>query len=123
MSSPAARSSSRAPWLACLSTLVLLAGCATSGGTHPYKTATLDEAPLHDAVAEWEAEAAKYAPPPLPPRLALPPAASYELPEIELRAFSRSEAERIREVQPIVYAAASRHLVAPDLVNGIIWVE
>lgn len=103
--------------------LALLAGCATSTAT-ARKDAAHDEAPLHDAIAEWEAEAAKYQPPPLLPRPTQPYAAiSYELPELALRSFSRSEAERIREVQPIVYAAATRHLVAPDMVNGIIWVE
>lgn len=125
MSSPASRSSSHARWVVAwvLVSLVPLAGCATSG-TAGHKTATIDDAPLHDAIAEWQAEAAKYqlALPP-PPRQLQPARASYEFPELPLRAFSRTEAERIREVQPIVYAAANRHLVAPDLVNGIIWVE
>ena len=124
MSSPAARSSLRTLRLVRLTiSLALLAGCATSRAT-TRKDAALDAAPLHDSIAEWEAEAAKYQPPPV---LALATrqhvATSYELPELALPSFSRSEAERIRELQPIVYAAATRHLVAPDMVNGIIWVE
>ena len=105
--------------------LVLLAsGCATPGSARR-ELATVDDGPLHDAVAEWERAAAAYLPP--PPLAATPRVRRgtvvYDFPELSLRSFSRSEAERIRELQPIVYAAASTHLVAPDLVNGIIWVE
>jgi soluble lytic murein transglycosylase-like protein len=104
--------------------LVLLAACAT-GGSGGRATATLDDAPLHDAVAEWKADVAAYQSAPGPSarpgarRFALP----YELPQMSLRPFSRSETARIRDLQPIVHAAASAHAVAPDLVNGIIWVE
>jgi soluble lytic murein transglycosylase-like protein len=123
---PAVRSSLRTRIVLSPALLLVLlsAACATSG-TARGKLAGGDDGPLHDAVAEWDAAAAVYLPPP-------PPAATprvhrgavvYDFPELSLRAFSRREAERIRELQPIVYAAASTHLVAPDLVNGIIWVE
>jgi len=104
--------------------LVLLVACATEG-TGRRKLATLDDAPLHDPVAEWDADAAAYRPPLVPSagsrsrRSVL----AYELPAVSLRSFSRSEVERIRDLQPIVHAAASAHAIAPDLVNGIIWVE
>ncbi|HMI94274.1 MAG TPA: transglycosylase SLT domain-containing protein, partial [Polyangiales bacterium] len=123
---PAVRSSLRAqiavswPVLA----LALLAACATEG-TGRRKIATLDDAPLHDPVAEWDDDAVAYRPPPLPSSSARPRriVLAYELPELSIRAFSRSEAERIRDLQPIVHAAAIAHAIAPDLVNGIIWVE
>jgi soluble lytic murein transglycosylase-like protein len=104
--------------------LVLLAACATDGAGRR-RIATLDDAPLHDAVAEWSAAAAAFQAPPLPNAGARPrrPVFAYDLPEMSLQAFSRSDVARIRDLQPIVHAAASAHAIAPDLVNGIIWVE
>jgi soluble lytic murein transglycosylase-like protein len=104
--------------------LVLLAACASAGGGRR-RIATLDDGALHDPVAEWDADAAAYRPPPFPSPAARPRriVLAYDLPELSLRAFSRSESERIRDLQPIVHAAANAHAIAPDLVNGIIWVE
>jgi soluble lytic murein transglycosylase-like protein len=40
-----------------------------------------------------------------------------------LRAFTDHELSRIRRVQGHVRAASLEHLVPPDIVNGVIWVE
>jgi soluble lytic murein transglycosylase-like protein len=105
--------------------LLALAGCAAQA-TATRAPARFDDAPLYDSVADWDTDAARYAPPPYVPEAARPRPRMpvwLEEPPFSLRAFSDSEAERIRYVQPIVYAAAHSHVVPPDLVNGIIWVE
>jgi soluble lytic murein transglycosylase-like protein len=106
--------------------VLALAGCATQA-TATRAPARFDETPLYDSTADWDADAARYAPPPYTPAPQQQPRRRapvwFEEPPFSLRAFSDSEAERIRDVQPIVYAAAHTRVVAPDLVNGIIWVE
>jgi soluble lytic murein transglycosylase-like protein len=102
-----------------------LAGCATQA-TAARTGARYDDSPVYDSVADWDADAARYAPPPYDPRPARPRANAplwFAEPLFSLRPFSESEAARIRQVQPIVYAAGHHHVVPPDLVNGIIWVE
>lgn len=108
--------------IACLS---LIASCAGPQQTRPAPAKPAGGDALYDSASEW-ADANRL--PDLPPReRALrrrAVIASFELGPIdELQWLTASVVARSHPVQPIVRAASRTHAVAPDLVNGIIWVE
>jgi soluble lytic murein transglycosylase-like protein len=109
--------------------LLVLQGCGGTSSVTRTERAFVAGA-IHDPVRDWAD--ARPQEPTLPPRrrgprlIRKPGAVIYRMsyaPSGEVRAFGRSDLQRISIVQPVVRQAARTHGVPTEMINGIIWVE
>jgi soluble lytic murein transglycosylase-like protein len=108
--------------LACLSVVV---SCAGPSQVRPAPAPSSAADTLYDAAAEWsDGNRLPELPKRARPMRRRAEVAAYAFETVrELQRLSASVLSRSRPVQPIVHVASRAHAVAPDLVNGIIWVE